>query len=233
MAERMKSMTRCLPVLLLLGAGPVLGAGDAVRGAAAFQACASCHSVKVGTHLTGPSLANVWQHKAAAVPGFARYSDAIKRSNILWNDDALDKWLTNPDALVPETSMTFAGIADSSMRQDVIAYLKSVAEGKAPAVPQRRGGMMAEPTRPNLKQAPPQGQVTAINHCGDGYAIKTRDGKVSKIWEFNIRFKTDSSEAGPARGKPVIVGAGMQGDRASVVFASPGEISAFIKESCE
>jgi cytochrome c len=167
------------------------------------------------------------------VPGFTRYSDAIKRSNILWNEDALDKWLANPDALVPGTSMTFAGIPDTSLRQDVIAYLKAVAEDKAPAGPQRRGGMMAEPTRPNLKQAPPQGQVTAINHCGDGYAIKTRDGKVNKVWEFNIRFKTDSSEAGPARGKPVIVGAGMQGDRASVVFASPSEISAFIKESCE
>jgi cytochrome c len=65
------------------------------------------------------------------------------------------------------------------------------------------------------------------------YTIKTADGNVSKAWEFNLRFKTDSSDVGPQRGKPVIVGSGMQGDRASIVFATPDEISKFIKESCE
>jgi len=74
--------------------------------------------------------------------------------------------------------------------------------------------------------------VTALEHCRDTYTVKTADGKVDKVWEFNLRFKTDSGKDGPAPGKPVIVGAGMQGDRASVVFASPGEISGFIKQSC-
>ena len=50
---------------------------------------------------------------------------------------------------------------------------------------------------------------------------------------FNLRFKTDAGPLGPPRGKPVIVGAGMDGVRTSVVFATPGEISGFIKESCE
>jgi len=208
-------------------------AGDPARGASLFQACAACHSIKAATHLTGPSLANIWQRKAATVSGFSRYSDAIKRSNITWNEETLSKWLTNPDALVPGTSMTFPGIRDSDPRQDVIAYLKAVSEGQAPATAQHRGGMMAEPVREDLKRAPPQGQVAAINHCGDSYAVKTADGRVNKVWEFNLRFKTDSSGFGPERGKPVIVGAGMQGDRASVVFAAPSEISAFIKESCE
>jgi cytochrome c len=157
----------------------------------------------------------------------------MKKSGIVWNDNTLDKWLASPDGLVPGTSMTFPGLQDSTARQDVIAYLKAVAEGKAPAPPQRRGGMMAEPTRPNLKEAPPQGRVTAITHCGDAYSIKTADGKTNKVWEFNLRFKTDSSSSGPPPGKPVIVGAGMQGDRASVVFSSPVEISAFVKETCE
>ena len=56
---------------------------------------------------------------------------------------------------------------------------------------------------------------------------------MNKAWEFNLRFKTDSSDVGPEPGNPVIIGAGMQGDRASVVFASPGEISSFIKQSCD
>ena len=218
----------CLSLLSLTA----IGAGDASRGANVFQACSSCHSTKAGVQLTGPSLANIWQHKAASVAGFPRYSDALKKTDIVWNDETLGEWLANPDALVPGTSMTFPGLQDSSARQDVIAYLKAVSEGKAPAPPQRRGGMMAEPTRPDLKAAPPQGQVASISHCEDSYAIKTADGKTTKVWEFNLRFKTDSSNLGPRRGKPVIVGAGMQGDRATVVFATPAEISSFVKEAC-
>ena len=76
------------------------------------------------------------------------------------------------------------------------------------------------------------GQVRSIKHCGDTYTVETADGKVEKIWEFNLRFKSDSSKLGPAPGKPVVVGAGMQGDRASIVFASPKEISGTIKQSC-
>jgi len=55
---------------------------------------------------------------------------------------------------------------------------------------------------------------------------------MTNFWEANLRFKTDSSDAGPAAGKPVIMRAGMMGDRASVFFAAPDEISAFIKHRC-
>ena len=78
----------------------------------------------------------------------------------------------------------------------------------------------------------PEGTIASITHCKDTYTIKTADGKVNKVWEFNLRFKTDSSKLGPEPGEPAIVGAGMQGDRASIVFAKPAEISAFVKESC-
>lgn len=63
-------------------------------------------------------------------------------------------------------------------------------------------------------------------------SFKTADGKINKIWEFNLRLKTDSSERGPAPEKPVIIGTAMQRDRASVVFAVPGEISRYITERC-
>jgi cytochrome c len=52
------------------------------------------------------------------------------------------------------------------------------------------------------------------------------------VWEFNLRFKTDSSALGPQPAKPVIVGAGMQGDRASIVFAAPNEIGTFVRREC-
>jgi cytochrome c len=209
------------------------GLGDPARGATAFQACIACHSTKAGEHLTGPSLANIWQHKAGTVAGFHRYSDAMKHADLVWTDATLDQWLTNPDKLIPGTSMTFQGLREGNTRQDVIAYLEAVAEGKAPTGA-HGGGMMMNmtPTRDDLKKAPPHGQVTAISHCGDTYVVKTADGKTNRVWEFNLRFKTDSSALGPRPGKPVIVGAGMQGDRASVIFASPGEISAYIHLEC-
>ncbi len=214
-------------------AGLVLGpearaAGDAARGAKVFQACMACHSVEAGEHMTGPSLAHIWNRKAGTVEDFLRYSDAIKKSGVAWNDATLDKWLANPQRFLPGTSMSFAGIREAKDRQDVIAYLQSVSEGKAPAG--ARQGMMGR--KPDLKKAPPEGQVTAIEHCRDTYTVRTADGKVDKVWEFNLRFKTDSGKDGPQPGKPVIVGAGMQGDRASIVFASASEISDFIKSSC-
>jgi cytochrome c len=87
--------------------------------------------------------------------------------------------------------------------------------------------------KPDLKEVPPAGQVRSIKHCGDTYTVETADGKSEKVWEFNLRFKTDSSKLGPAPGKPVIVGAGMQGDRASIVFASPNEIAKSIRQACQ
>ena len=218
--------------LLAIASASAYSAGDAQRGATLFQACAACHSTKADTHMTGPSLANVWGHKAGTVAGFSRYSEALKHANIVWNGETLDKWLTKPDALVPGTTMTFPGVPERAARDDLVAYLKAVSEGNAPMAAQGRGGMMSGPTRINLKRAPPEGQVVGMTHCGDSYTVKTADGKVNKVWEFNLRLKTDSSDLGPMRGKPVIVGAGMQGDRASVVFAAPSEISSFVKESC-
>lgn len=214
-------------------AGLVLGieaqaAGDPARGSKVFQACMACHSVQPGEHMTGPSVAHIWNRKAGTIEDFPRYSDAMKKANVVWTEANLDKWLANPQRLLPGTSMSFAGMREEKDRQDVIAYLKSVSEGKAPSG--ARQGMMGG--NPNLKKAPPEGQVTSIEHCRDTYTVKTADGKVNKLWEFNLRFKTDSSKLGPSAGKPVIVGAGMQGDRGSVIFAVPAEISSFIKQSC-
>ncbi len=207
-------------------------AGDPKRGAQVFQACIACHSVQPGEHLTGPSLAHIWNRKAGTVEGFLRYSDALKRADIVLNEATLDKWLANPEQFVPGTSMTFPGVRESKDREDVIAYLRAVSEGKALRAEPRRGGMMMQSGKVDLKRAPPAGQVVSISHCGDTYAVRTADGKTSKVWEFNLRLKTDSSKDGPQPGKPVIVGAGMQGDRASVVFAAPAEISSFIKQTC-
>lgn len=228
-----QSISFCSAALFMTFTPVSIGAGDPAKGASAFQQCAACHSTKAGEHLTGPSLAHTWGQKAGTTKGFLRYSDALKKSDVSWNDKTLDQWLANPERFIPGNSMTFPGIQNENARQDVIAYLKAVSEGKAPAAAAQKGGMMmGRAERANLK-ADADAQVTALAHCRDTYTVKTAKGTTHKIWEFNLRFKTDSSENGPAPAKPVMTGSGMMGDRASIVFASPAEISNFIKEACE
>lgn len=209
------------------------GAGDPKRGAQLFGQCMTCHSVNEGEHMTGPSLAHVWNRKAGTAEGFMRYSDALKHSGVKWEESTLDKWLSDPARFVPGNSMTVPGIKEAKDRADLITYMKAVNENKAPpAQPQGRGMMGMRSERLDLKSAPPAGQVRSIKYCGDTYTVETADGKAEKIWEFNLRFKSDSSKRGPLPGKPVVVGAGMRGDRASIIFAAPGEISRFIHPSC-
>src|SRR5437868_4458256 len=122
--------------------------------------------------MTGPSLAHVWNRKAATAEGFRRYSDALKRAGVTWNEGTLDEWLANPGKLVPGTSMTFPGIKETQARQDVIAYLSAVDEGNAPTPSQGGGGMMGMTSkRPDLKKAPAAAQVRSIKHCGDTYTV--------------------------------------------------------------
>jgi cytochrome c len=204
---------------------PALAEGGSVRGARAFAACAACHALEPGRHLTGPSLADIWGHKAGSAPGFARFSPALRRSGIVWGESSLDAWLADPEKAVPGNYMQFRGIADGKLRADLVAYLRAVAEGKSPRT---RGA----PALPDLRTAPASAVVTALRHCGDSYFVTHADGETMPYWEFNLRFKTDSSPGGPAPGRPVMVGQGMQGDRAQIVFARPEEISAFIREEC-
>lgn len=210
---------------LSVAAPPALGAGDSVKGARAFGACAACHSMEPGRHLTGPSLAGVWDRKAATARGFARFSPALKRARIVWNESSLDAWLANPQKAAPGNYMLFGGIADPGIRADLIAYLRAASEGDAP--PTRRAFRL-----PDLKQAPASALITRVRHCGDTYFVTNGENQTIPYWEFNLRFKTDSSASGPAVGRPVLVSQGMQGDRAQVVFAGFEEISSFIREDC-
>lgn len=214
--------------LLVLAAGMFLAhaagaAGDVERGAQLSRACIACHSFAPAHNLTGPSLASVWGRKAGTAAGFDRYSQALKRSGIVWDPKNLDAWLKSPAELVAGNAMTFRGIPDARDRTDLLAYLEAVSKG-------RRAAPDSGP--PDLKRVDAAAQVTAVDHCGDAYRVTTADRKTRTFWEFNLRFKTDGSPSGPAAGRPVIVGNGMQGDRAAVVFSRPKEISTFIRREC-
>jgi cytochrome c len=210
--------------------------GDPSRGQQFFtRACAACHSLKPNANMTGPSLAGVWDRKVGTLQSFARYSPAMKSAQVVWGGETLDAWIENPAALIPGNRMTFPGLKDAQARADLLAYLKQkTAPGQAAEAGQSggMGGMMGGGDAPNLRKLSPDQRVTAITHCRDTYTVSTSDGQKMDYWERNLRFKTDTSEIGPVPGAPAIIGAGMAGDRASVIFSAPEEISAWIKPSC-
>ena len=93
--------------------------GDATRGATLYQACMACHSLDEDD--VGPRHRGVVGRTAGTVPGFA-YSPALRNSHIVWGAETLDRWLTNPQALVPGARMFFA-MPNAQDRADVIAWL--------------------------------------------------------------------------------------------------------------
>jgi cytochrome c len=84
--------------------------------------CGGCHDPNLNKG--GPRLRGVYGRKAASVPGFA-YSDALKNTDIRWDDGTLDRWLSDPDDMVPDTDMGFR-LTNAEERQAVIAYLKGL-----------------------------------------------------------------------------------------------------------
>lgn len=216
-------------VALLTGGQPAAATtGDPDRGAQVFGSCAACHSLAPGEHRTGPSLAGIFGRAAGTVPGFTRYSPALEQADVTWTEQTLDAWLANPRAMIPGNRMTFPGIGDDQARADLIAYLQAAtAEGR------RTGGSAAASAdMPDLEVLGPDQQVAAIRYCGDTYHVTTAVGETIPLWEFNLRFKTDSSDKGPRSGRPALLAASMMGDRAFVIFANPAEISAFIEIRC-
>jgi cytochrome c len=213
--------------------------GDASRGQQDFRACGPCHSLESDRNMTGPSLANLWGRKAGGLSSFDRYSDALKSSGIIWDDRALDGWLTDPQRMVPDNEMPFEGIKDARVRADLLAFLKDATKpGAAPQAEMKgmgrmMGGMLGGGGRdPNLKNLEPARRVKAITYCRDTYRVTTADDKTRAFWERNLRFVTDSSRDGPEKGAPAIMPAGMMGDRASVIFAAPEEINKVIEARC-
>jgi cytochrome c len=229
-----------ITLVLALGSQSFAADGNAARGQRVFGACAACHSLQPDQNMTGPSLAGLWGRKAGTLPSFDRYSPALKSANLIWNDKTLDEWIEDPQHLVSDNQMTFAGVKDGRQRGDLLAFLKQATQPAASVAQQSgqmdnvggMGGMMGVGRVPNLKKLDPEDRIQAVSYCKDTYTITTADGQTRKFWERNLRLKTDSSGDGPQKNAPALVGAGMMGDRADVIFADPSEISAFIASKC-
>ena len=111
-------------IALLCAASPAGATGNVARGQTLYKGCADCHSINENG--VGPMHKGVVGRKAGSVPGYD-YSPDLKNSGIVWTEENLDKWLTGPQAMVPETKMFF-DVPDAQDRADIIAYLKEKAK---------------------------------------------------------------------------------------------------------
>lgn len=218
--------------------GPVvhvdLVRGSLMDGAGGYRACYYCHSLKPGVHLTGPSLANLLGKKAGRVEGFELYSDALKKSGLIWNEVTLKAWLANPSAKVPGTSMTFQGVKNAESLNGLVSFLKiamgpngfeEVQKQKLVSLETAQGQLPKDVSRPSKSD-----QITEIEHCKNVFVVKTADGKTARHWDVNLDFKVNAGLGGPLPGQPVVLPVGSMGDRFAIIFRSSTEIPKFLKE---
>ena len=103
--------------------------GDAAKGEALFKKkCTACHQTAKPTNGVGPHMIGIFGRKSGTVDGFTRYSAKFKELNLVWDEDNLEKWLSDPKAMAPGTAMNILGgnIKDEDEREDIIAYLKTL-----------------------------------------------------------------------------------------------------------
>ena len=118
----MRPVTACAGALsaVVLCWSPANAAGDAARGAVLYQGCQDCHSIEKND--VGPMHKGVVGRAAGTVPGYD-YSPALHNAKIVWTEENLDKWLTNPQDFIPGTKM-FYEVQNPQDRADLIAFLK-------------------------------------------------------------------------------------------------------------
>ena len=110
-----------LSAALLVAACPAVAA-DAENGKAVFQACVACHTERPDA--LGPNLRGVFGRKSAALEDF-HYSNPMKRANLLWDEENLRAYITDPQTKVKGNRMPFGGLAKPGDLDDVIAYLRT------------------------------------------------------------------------------------------------------------
>lgn len=131
----MTAITRVLTIpglavlLTAWSATPVLAADSPP--AAFNNHCRTCHSVKEGDNRLGPSLHKIHGAKAGSSSGYPNYSQGLKGSGITWDDATLDKFIQNPDQVVPNNNMKpYKGIDDQAVRKQIVDFLKTQSESE-------------------------------------------------------------------------------------------------------
>ena len=125
---RLRHLLTTTSVLIMTGVVSLSlhgGEADAVMGKNVFaRRCSGCHSPDINKG--GPRLRGILKRKAASVDGFP-YSEALKKSGIVWDEKQLDRWIEKPEAVVKDNDMEF-GLANAEERAAIIAYLKTLSQ---------------------------------------------------------------------------------------------------------
>jgi len=99
------------------------GTEDGAGQQAFNNACRTCHMVKEGDNRLGPNLHKVVGRKAGSLPDYG-FSSAMKEAGFVWDEEKLDRFIANPDAVVPGNSMKpYGGLASGDDRKKIIAFL--------------------------------------------------------------------------------------------------------------
>jgi len=99
-------------------------AGDRERGKQLYESrCIACHSID--DNRAGPAHRGVFGRKAGSAPGFD-YSPALRASKLVWNEKTLNRWLADPEKLIPGQKMGFT-VPEAKDRADLIEFLKGSA----------------------------------------------------------------------------------------------------------
>ena len=108
---------------VVLASGGASAAGDVKKGKRVFNKCKACHSLVAGKKKIGPSLHGLFGATSGKVAKY-RYSKAMKKANVVWNEKTLNKFITKPKKMIKGTKMSFSGLRKKKDRDNLIAYLK-------------------------------------------------------------------------------------------------------------
>jgi cytochrome c len=99
-------------------------ATEPASGQLAFNnACRTCHLTREGDNRLGPNLHKIVGRKAGSLPDY-NYSSAMKHAEFVWDEAKLDRFIANPDEVVPGNNMKpYGGLTSGEDRAKIIAFL--------------------------------------------------------------------------------------------------------------
>src|SRR5262245_62270403 len=149
--------------------------GEAAAGRQVYKKCQACHSLEPGKNGVGPSLTGIIGKKAASVANY-NYSPAMKASNITWDVASLNKYLLDPQKVIPGNKMPFPGLKTETERNALIAYLGGDASSSTPTAPTvAQAAPPAPAAQPQAAAPAPQApnQPTASYDPGVRYTLRS------------------------------------------------------------
>jgi len=117
-------------VMAILVAAPASAqSGDAARGQRLFnQQCRACHTLEQGgASPAGPNLHGLFGRKAGTAVGY-EFSEAMKKSAIVWDETTVAEYMRDPKGKVPDTKMVYGGMKQPAQLADLVAYLKQATQ---------------------------------------------------------------------------------------------------------